>query len=150
MLRRSLLYVQSHRVAYTPVPLDCQYATLSPIFMVGATMSLVGLVLETMADHQKHRFKKKHPHQFMKSGLWQRVRHPNYAGEILFWLGVACSALSSPFGYMGLVSPLWISFLLIQVSGIPLLQEKWSQKYGRQPAFQAYLARSWNLIPFVY
>lgn len=125
-------------------------ATLSPAFIMGVTVAAVGLILETMADHQKHRFKNKHPNKFMQTGLWRRVRHPNYMGEILFWLGVACSALPFDAGFMGLLSPLWISILLIRFSGIPLLREKWQKKYGSQPAFQAYLARSWNLIPYVY
>jgi steroid 5-alpha reductase family enzyme len=44
----------------------------------------------------------------------------------------------------------WISFILIRFSGIPILEAQWKQKYGNDPHFAAYLARSWRLLPGIF
>ena len=125
-------------------------SSLDLVFVIGILVSVAGLLIETMADNQKYRFKSKHPDQFMKSGLWRRIRHPNYTGEIMFWLGLGVAAFSSPLGYLALISPVWISFILLRFSGIPLLQEKWEKRYGDQSDFQTYKENSWLLVPYVY
>ena len=123
---------------------------ISTAYVIGLCIAVSGLLLETIADHQKYQFKKKHPDHFMKSGCWRYIRHPNYTGEILFWIGISITAISAPFGYLSLLSPLWISVLLLRISGIPLLQEKWKIKYGQDPRFLSYLESTWNLIPYLY
>lgn len=122
----------------------------APFSFIGYTIAVIGLLIETIADHQKFHFKSKNPTQFMQSGLWRRIRHPNYLGEILFWVGISLSALIFPYGWIGLLAPIWISFILIRFSGIPLLKEKWKKRYGDQQAFKKYLSKSWNLVPYIY
>jgi len=51
--------------------------------------------------------------------LWNYSRHPNYFFEWLIWVAFALFALGSPYGYLGLVSPLLMLFFLFRVTGIP-------------------------------
>jgi len=119
-------------------------------FYIGSILSAIGLLIESVADMQKYRYKNLHPEKFMNKGLWKSIRHPNYSGEILFWLGLSICAIGSPLGFLGIISPIWISFILIRFSGIPILKKKWALNYGDQKAYQEYLEKSYNLIPFIY
>ncbi|MDX1406566.1 MAG: DUF1295 domain-containing protein [Saprospiraceae bacterium] len=116
---------------------------------VGAVVWLAGLLLETIADWQKFSFKQKHPDQFMSSGLWRHIRHPNYLGEILVWIGVLITSapLLDGVAWLAILSPVWIFVLLRFISGIPLLEERATEKYGDLPAYQAYLENTGRLLP---
>jgi len=124
----------------------------TPIFWVGCIIAISGSILESIADYQKFQFKKKNPDTFIQSGLWKKVRHPNYTGEILFWIGVFTATVSyiSGWQWIALLSPLWIILLLLKFSGIPPLEEKWAEKYGENPSFLEYKKESYKLIPGVY
>lgn len=124
--------------------------SIDVFFIAGLVVALGGLLLEIIADYQKYDFKSQHPKRFMQTGVWRMVRHPNYTGEILFWLGLSIAAVGSPYWLYGFISPLWISFLLTKFSGVPILQKKWETNYGDQQAYQEYKANSYKLIPFIY
>ena len=117
---------------------------------IGITIAVIGLTVESVADYQKYQFKKTKPNQFMNQGLWSRLRHPNYTGEIMFWTGIAIASISISSAWISLISPLWISFILIKFSGIPILDQKWEANYGDSPSFQTYKERSWKLFPLIY
>ncbi len=131
---------------------DVPEKVVSPVFILGCALAFGGFLLEAVADYQKYVFKRSNPDGFMSTGVWKRIRHPNYTGEILFWTGlfVALLPFFSGWQYFTVVSPLWICFLLIRFSGIPLLRKKWDEKYGNDPAFQQYLQRSYSLFPYIY
>lgn len=123
----------------------------SPLFWLGIALAAVGLIMETIADIQKFQFKLTHPKQFMNQGLWRKLRHPNYTGELLFWWGLFLASI--PYVdhfFIAILSPIWISLIIIQFSGIRILQNKWQDTYGDRPDYQAYVAQSWRLIPYVY
>jgi len=121
---------------------------------IGLLVATVAVVIEGLADYQKYIFKQKHPDAFMQSGLWSYIRHPNYTGEILFWIGIAVITASMIDGLqpqlINLISPLWIIIILVFFSGIPPLEKSWIDKYGHLDAYQKYKKRSWRLLPFVY
>lgn len=117
---------------------------------IGGFIALAGLMLETIADHQKFKFKLKQPNAFMNKALWKKLRHPNYTGEILFWFGIFIIGINHTPLYIAMLSPLWIILILIKFSGIPILEKTWSEKYGHIPAYQKHLAQSYRLIPFIY
>ena len=121
------------------------------VFALGYIVAIAGLALEIAADQQKMRFRKNPENRgrFIHTGLWSRSRHPNYFGEILFWLGLAVAATPSMSGiqYAAWLSPLFVYFLLTRLSGIPTLAKRGQKLWGDDPAFQAYLATTPRLLP---
>ena len=121
------------------------------VFALGYIVAIAGLALEIAADQQKMRFRKNPENRgrFIHTGLWSRSRHPNYFGEILFWLGLAVAATPSMSGiqYAAWLSPLFVYFLLTRLSGIPTLAKRGQKLWGDDPAYQAYLATTPRLLP---
>ena len=81
----------------------------------------------------------------MNSGLWKYTRHPNYFGEAAMWWGVFLIALFIPFGWTAIVSPLLITFLLLKVSGVTMLEKK----YAGNKEFEAYTKRTNAFFPWL-
>lgn len=134
------------------------FAILSPAVIglgllayLGLLLWCAGFAMEAIADFQKSRFKQDPTNagRFIQSGLWSWCRHPNYTGEILLWIGVALIALPVLEGwrYTGLLSPLFVAFLLIRISGIPLLERAGQNRWGDDVEYQAYLKRTPKLMP---
>lgn len=121
------------------------------VFALGYIVAIAGLALEIAADQQKMRFRKNPENRgrFIHTGLWSRSRHPNYFGEILFWLGLAVATTPSMSGiqYAAWLSPLFVYFLLTRLSGIPTLAKRGQKLWGDDPAYQAYLATTPRLLP---
>ena len=124
---------------------------LGAMAYAGAAIWLFGFVLEVVADRQKTVFRNdpENADKFITSGLWSRSRHPNYFGEIVLWLGIALIAIPVLSGWqlVTLISPVFVSFLLIKVSGVKLLEEGGQQRWGSDPAYQQYLKSTPVLIP---
>ncbi|EEY62037.1 uncharacterized protein PITG_22439 [Phytophthora infestans T30-4] len=89
--------------------------------------------------------------QFIQSGLWYYSRHPNYCGEIMMWAGVFfVSVHTLPTTVLKVwagVSPVFVTFLLIFVSGVPLLEKQAEERWGETKAYQAYKAQTSVLLP---
>ena len=104
--------------------------------LTGAVVAVFALALETVADAQKARFKRKpeNRERLITSGLWRYSRHPNYFGEAVFWWGIGIMALQVEWGWIGLLTALLMNWLLLKVSGVPLLEARWA---GR-PEFEEY------------
>ncbi|MHA6522834.1 DUF1295 domain-containing protein [Tessaracoccus sp. G1721] len=128
----------------TRVPFDALAAA-------GLVVWLAGFGVEIVADRQKSRFKAdpRNAGRFISTGLWARSRHPNYFGEIVLWAGVAIIALPTLDGWqqIALVSPFFVALLLTRVSGVPLLERKADARWGGQPDYEAYKARTPVLVP---
>jgi steroid 5-alpha reductase family enzyme len=120
--------------------------------LMGFLVWLAGLTIEVVADNQKRTFKAKPENKdgFIRTGLWARSRHPNYFGEIVLWIGVAIIAIPVLRGwqYVTLVSPVFVAILLTRISGIPMLEAHADKKWGGQPEYQAYKAKTSSLIPW--
>ena len=118
---------------------------------LGSACWLVGMIIEVIADLQKRQFRAvpSNKGQFIRQGLWAWSRHPNYFGEILVWLGVGIIALPVLSGwlYLGLLSPVFVVFLLTKISGIPLLEASADQRWGGDSAYEQYKAQTPVLIP---
>ena len=113
----------------------------------GVLLFALGFFFEAMGDWQLLRFKRNPANRgrIIQEGLWRYSRHPNYFGEAVLWWGIFFIALGSPAGYWGLISPLTIGFLLLKVSGIPMLEAK----YSGNPEFEAYKARTSAFFPWI-
>lgn len=100
----------------------------------------VGFAAEVVADAQKSAHRASGRGGFIRSGLWAWSRHPNYAGEILLWAGVALTAsaaLNGPW-LATLVSPVFVYLLLTRVSGVPLLEARADARWGGDAAYRAW------------
>ncbi|MBM3146556.1 MAG: DUF1295 domain-containing protein [Actinobacteria bacterium] len=118
----------------------------------GPAIWVVGIGIEATADYQKSRFRADpaaSKGRFIHSGLWYWSRHPNYFGEIVLWVGVAVIAAPVLQGWQWatMISPVFVAFLLIRVSGIPMLEKKADQKWGGQEDYEAYKSRTSVLVP---
>ncbi len=119
--------------------------------IAGAGVWLAGLLIETVADAQKSSFRARDENRgrFIASGLWRYSRHPNYFGEILVWWGLFVYA--APFldgaAFAVVAGPVFITVLLLFVSGIPPLERSADEKYGHDPAYREYKRRTSILVP---
>lgn len=121
------------------------------VALVGGICWLAGMVIESVADYQKRRFRSEKTNQgrFISHGLWSWSRHPNYFGEILLWIGVAIVSLPalSAWMYLGLISPCFVIFLLTKVSGIPLLEARADKRWGDDADYVQYKKATPVLLP---
>jgi steroid 5-alpha reductase family enzyme len=99
---------------------------------VGIAIWIFGFLFESIADLQLSRFieKKKEgktESRFLKTGFWSLSRHPNYFGEIVQWWGIwlICISIDSPITLLTVIGPLTITYFITQVSGVPMLEEKY-------------------------
>jgi steroid 5-alpha reductase family enzyme len=119
--------------------------------IAGACVWLVGLVVEAVADAQKSAFKAQEENRdrLVASGLWRYSRHPNYFGELLVWWGLFVYAVPVLHGaaFAVVAGPVFITLPLLFVSGIPPLERGADEKYGSDPAYQAYKRRTSILVP---
>ncbi len=124
---------------------------LGVVFYIGAAMWAVGFLLEVIADSQKIAFRAKPDNRdrFITHGLWAWSQHPNYFGEILLWAGIAVIALPvlGGWSWAALISPVFVLVLLLRVSGIPTLDRAAKVKWGDDPTYTDYKARTSKLIP---
>lgn len=114
--------------------------------LVGLFIWLFGFVFEAVGDWQLLRFRQNRDRQsrIIQTGLWRWTRHPNYFGEATLWWGVMLIAVSVPYGMIALISPLLIDYLLLKVSGIPMLEAK----YAGDPEFESYKERTHTFFPW--
>lgn len=112
----------------------------------GLSLAILGLFFEVIADGEMFRFKASAKKgQILDSGLWKLSRHPNYFGEILFWWGLFLLCIHGPLSWGAVVSPLLITFLLLKVSGVPMLEQLMKDSVS---SFSVYQQKTPALLPF--
>lgn len=111
----------------------------------GVGLWLIGMFFETVGDAQLARFKARPDSQgkVLDSGLWRYTRHPNYFGEFTLWWGYYLLAVAAG-GWWTVLSPLLMSFLLLRVSGVTLLEKDIG---NRRPAYRDYIRRTPAFFP---
>ncbi len=112
----------------------------------GAGIWAIGFIIEIISDFQLERFRyaRKNRRSIMDKGLWKYSRHPNYFGEILIWWGIYIIALSLPHGWISLISPVIVTYLITNVTGIPPVEAKLS----RRRRYRQYMKKTSALVPF--
>jgi steroid 5-alpha reductase family enzyme len=120
-------------------------APLGWLDAIGAALWLVGIVFEAGGDWQLARFKGNSANQgkVLDTGLWRYTRHPNYFGDFCVWWGLFLIALAAG-GWWSVTGPLVMSFLLLKVSGVALLEKDIGE---RRPTYQAYVRRTNAFFP---
>lgn len=127
-------------------------SSFNPLSLAGIVITLAGLLIESIADIQKFNFKKipENSGKWTNIGLWKYARHPNYFGEMLVWWGIFIYGAFYLAGWslaLSVISPLFISFMMLYVSGIPLLRKRWDKKWGKDPKYQEYIKSTRLLVP---
>lgn len=116
---------------------------------VALVVGVGAVLLELVADTQMQRFTRTAASggrgQVMDQGLWGWSRHPNYLGEITFWLSLALFGLAaSPsdwwFVFVGFVAMV----LLFLFASIPMMEKR---SLERRPAYQDVIDRVPMLFP---
>jgi len=125
---------------------DLLFEGVGWLALSGALVWLAGFIYESIGDKQladfiKRRSKKS---EIMQSGLWRYSRHPNYFGEIVQWTGIAVIACSVAYGWIGFIGPAFLAFLIVFVSGLPLIEKR----RARDLAYQKYKQRTSAIIPW--
>ena len=126
---------------------------LTGVTYIGVIIFIIGFALEIISDNQKTNFRKieYNKDKFITTGLWKYSRHPNYLGEIVLWTGVAIISYSSLEVYQmfTLVSPIFTYLLLVNVSGINLLEKSGEKKWGHLESYKIYKKNTPRLIGFL-
>lgn len=109
-----------------------QNSQVNIIFIIGFIISLVAPVIQYISDKQMYDFRMKNEGKktMINVGMWQFSRHPNYFGEILFWVGIFVMFLSnSQLLSINVIYPLSMIFLFIFIS-IPMMENKLKNRHG--------------------
>ncbi len=121
---------------------------LHPLEYAGAALWLLAISGEALADAQLAAFKKNPANkgQVCAVGLWRYSRHPNYFFEWLIWVSFFVFALASPSGWIAVIGPASILYLLLRVTGIPLTEEQSLRSRG--DAYRRYQKTTSAFLPW--
>lgn len=99
---------------------------LAPVEYAGIVLWFVGLAGESIADRQLKRFKDNPANRgkTCRAGIWKYSRHPNYFFEWMIWVSYFIFALASPYGWLAIISPILMLYILLRVTGIPLTERQ--------------------------
>lgn len=137
-----LLIIISPIIFSSTVPVQ----NFSVATIVGIVLWGVGFFFQVVGDYQLKEFSKqrKSRDEIIQTGLWKYSRHPNYFGEILMWWSIYFIVLPVDNSWWFIISPITITYLLLYVSGVPLLEAK----YKGNKAFESYQQRTNAVFPW--
>jgi steroid 5-alpha reductase family enzyme len=112
----------------------------------GVALWTAGMFFEVVGDAQLARFRgdPASTGRVLDTGLWRYTRHPNYFGEFLLWWGIWLVSLADQRRFFSIVSPVLMSFLLLRVSGVPLLEQGLRRRRG---GYADYIERTSAFFP---
>jgi steroid 5-alpha reductase family enzyme len=127
------------------VPVFAAMTSPTPSFpfvldVLGLIVWAAGFGWEVVGDAQLARFKADPDSRgkVMDQGLWGWTRHPNYFGEAVLWYGFGFVALWTQWWWAALVGPGVVTFLLLRVSGVAMLDRTMP---SRRPGYAEYMQR---------
>jgi steroid 5-alpha reductase family enzyme len=114
--------------------------------IAGLLLFAAGLGTEWIADRQLTRFRRegRSDGAVLDRGLWRYSRHPNYFGEAVLWWGLWLVAVGAG-GAWTVYAPLLMTWLLIRVSGVPLLEKRLGET---RPGYADYQRRTSAFVPW--
>lgn len=117
----------------------------TPLDLLGGALWTFGLLFESIADVQLARFRADSANhgKLLVDGLWKFTRHPNYFGEAVVWWGFYIIALGAGFAW-SIVSPSLMTYLLLKVSGVAMLERTLKSKLG----YEEYMRKTNAFIPW--
>ena len=144
LLQGIILWIVSLPIQATMVAVSTRPAGW--LDLAGLASWSIGLFFEAVGDSQMARFQADPDNagRVIDRGLWRLTRHPNYFGDFCVWWGlylIACAGGSA----WTIFSPLLMSFLLLKVSGVTLLEKTITD---RRPEYAAYQSRTSPFFPW--
>lgn len=108
---------------------------------------IISILGESTADRQLREFVSDPANRgkVCRDGWWRYSRHPNYFFECLHWCAYAALSVLMPWGWITLLPPLLMAWLLLKVSGIPLLE---AHLMVTRPGYREYMDTTSSLIPW--
>lgn len=121
--------------------------TFTRFDIIGMIVWAIGFFFEAVGDYQLVRFKRnpENKGKLLTRGLWRYTRHPNYFGDATQWWGLYLLAFSVPFGAYTLYAPLLMTFLLLKVSGVAMLERSLKKT---KPGYEEYVAQTNAFVPW--
>lgn len=115
---------------------------------IGAGMWFLSILGEAVSDWQLQHFKRNPANKgkVCQSGLWNYSRHPNYFFQFMIWVSVFIFSLSSPYGWISIICPLVIFYLIWKVTGIPMTEEQSIRSKGE--AYKEYQRTTSVFVPW--
>ena len=114
--------------------------------LIALAVGLSGTLIELIADGQMREFKRtRETGSNIETGLWRYSRHPNYFGEILFWISLWL------FGLAAAPSLWWTGIgalamiLMFVFASIPMMEER---SRASRPDYEGYAKRTSVLVPW--
>lgn len=119
--------------------------------IIGIVISILGLVLESIADNQKSEQKKENPDMVATKGLYKIVRCPNYLGEIIFWTGIFISGVTTyaTIGQWITAIVAYICIVYIMFNGAQRLEKRQMARYGDNKEYNDYANKTPIIIPLL-
>jgi steroid 5-alpha reductase family enzyme len=120
---------------------------ISILEYIGAALWLLSIIGEGISDWQLQHFKKDPANKgkVCEYGFWNYSRHPNYFFQLMIWISVLIFAVSSPYGWLAVLCPLSIGYLIFKVTGIPMTEEQAIRSKGE--AYKEYQRTTSAFIP---
>jgi len=125
---------------------DAHFSLMS---LIGLFFVILGFIGLTIADIQLQSFKskQKNKQKVCNIGLWHYSRHPNYFFEWVFWVGQFLFAIYLPWGFLAIISPLGLLYLLLFVTGIPPAEEQ--SLSSKKQAYEEYQRTTNAFFPWL-
>lgn len=117
-----------------------------PLEWAGVAVWAVGVAGETTADRQLSRWKAEHEGVTARGGLWRYSRHPNYFFEWTTWIGLALVAAAAPWGWVAFLTPAFLLYLILFVTGIPPSEQRALKSRGDD--YRAYQRETSAFVPW--
>jgi len=121
---------------------------MNVIEYIGAGLWCLSIIGEGVSDWQLKYFKSKPENKgkVCQYGLWNYSRHPNYFFQFSIWISVLIFAISSPYGWLAVICPLSIGYLIFKVTGIPMTEEQALRSKG--DAYKEYQRTTSAFMPW--
>jgi steroid 5-alpha reductase family enzyme len=122
---------------------------LTILDVLGLGIWSIGFIIESLADWQLKKFlaDPSNKGKIMNRQLWKYSRHPNYFGETLIWWGFFVIVLPTPWGIWTIISPLLITYTLLRLTGVTLMEET---LFAQNPEYQRYIEQTSSFIPWFH
>ena len=124
---------------------------IGALAVIGTIIWLIGFLFEAIGDFQLSRFLRRRKEvgaevtgKVMDKGLWRFTRHPNYFGNAMMWWGIWLVACQAPWGWATIVSPVFMTYALVKLTGAAVLEKSMAQR----PEYADYMARTSGFMPW--